>query len=75
MGIFGVKYYFSGEKSLETGKMPPFIYLLTNPHNSSTKINIIWNTIIPYWKKGKFKVIVWDKSDFLTKNARNMREM
>ena len=27
------------------------------------------------FKKGKFKVIFGDKSDFLAKNARNMREM
>ena len=75
MGNFGVKYNFCGEKSLETGKMPSFIYLLTNPHNSSTKINIIWNTIRPYWKKVYSKYFLGGKSDFLAKNARNMREM
>ena len=70
MGIFGVKYYFSEEKTLETGKMPPFIYLLTNPHNSRTKINIIGNTIIPYWKKLNSKQFLGYKSNFLAKKCK-----
>ena len=40
-GYFGGKILLFWRKIARNWKMPPFIYLLTNPHNSSTKINII----------------------------------
>ena len=34
--LWGKILLFWRKNRLKTGKMPPFIYLLTNPHNSST---------------------------------------